>query len=87
MDLSWISDRLPTDFDGDREGDVLCLSDDKMSWYFRHHTDVRLGDYWLPFPRAPKPDLAPLSDELRQAIAEGVAEALRKHTQPGGLLS
>lgn len=78
MDLPWISVRQPTARDADEDGDVICLGDDKASWYALYYDDVPPNKPWLAFPFAPKSTFAPLSDELRQAIAEAVAEALSK---------
>lgn len=59
--LPWITDRPPTEADGDKDGDVIALLPDKKSWCAHHWTVVELGQAWLPFtlptaaPSTPEP--------------------------------
>lgn len=48
--LPWITDRLPTAADGDKDGDVVILLDgDNNAWCGSHWWRVKLGQAWLAF--------------------------------------
>lgn len=48
--LPWITDRLPTRADGDKDGDVVLLLDgDNNGWCGVHWLLVKRGQPWLAF--------------------------------------
>lgn len=59
--LPWITDRLPTGADGDKDGDVICLLDGTNNvWCGAHWRRVEPGTAWLAFtppatPSTPTP--------------------------------
>lgn len=61
--LTWITDRPPTEADGDEDGDVVALCDGRKGWYATHWESVYPGQPWLPFspPGATPEPAAPTS--------------------------
>lgn len=54
--LTWINDRLPTEADGDEDGDVIALCDGGKAWFRSYWRAVDPGQPWIPFtPPAPQP--------------------------------
>ena len=48
--LPWITDRLPTEADGDKDGDVICLlGGASNAWCGVDWTSVAPGQPWLAF--------------------------------------
>lgn len=48
--MDWITDRLPTKADGDKDGDVVLLLDgDNNAWCGVHWLLVKRGQPWLAF--------------------------------------
>ena len=58
----WITDRLPTEADGNEEGNVYCGGNMLGKW----HT-IMSDEYWCPLPRLPK-TREQLVDELLDVI-------------------
>ena len=54
--MDWINDRLPTEADGDEDGDVVVLCDSGKAWFRSYWRAVDPGQPWLPFtPPATNP--------------------------------
>lgn len=47
---NWITDRLPTEADGDADGDVAALFRDGTRWLVVPFDEVGAGQPWMPFP-------------------------------------
>jgi len=75
--LTWINDRLPTEEDGDCDGDVVVLGPCGSGWFALSWDLVGSDQFWLPFtppiaaptpePAAfePAPPAAPVSQPRR----------------------
>lgn len=48
--LPWITDRLPTEADGDDDGYVIVSTPTQRKWYRQYFRLVSCGQSWLPFP-------------------------------------
>jgi hypothetical protein len=48
--MDWITDRLPTEADGDEDGYVIVSNATQRKWYGMHFMLVSCGQSWLPFP-------------------------------------
>ena len=56
--LTWITDRPPTEADGDEDGYVIVSTPTQRKWYRLYFRLVSCGQSWLPFPppaAAPEP--------------------------------
>ena len=53
--MDWITDRLPTETDGDAKGEVIALTIGGKRWYKNPWDRIEPGQPWLPFipPYAP----------------------------------
>lgn len=45
----WISDRLPTKDDADKDGDVIICSEDRTYWMLAQWDVAKDGTPWIPF--------------------------------------
>ena len=63
--LPWITDRLPTEADGDKDGDVIALIYGDKVWCSHHWTVVVRGQTWLSFT-PPTAAAEPTSEPLNQ---------------------
>jgi len=62
--LTWINDRLPTEEDGDCDGDVIVLSPRGGSWSVVPWDAVGSGQFWVPFtPPITAPTPVPVAFE------------------------
>jgi hypothetical protein len=72
--MTWITDRLPTEEDGDRDGDVICLESDDTT-YVTFTENVDLGTPWKPLCRdTPEPETKPTTRYATQISAVCNAE-------------
>ena len=47
--MDWITDRLPTEADGDEDGYVIVSTPTQRKWYRLYFRLVSCGQSWLPF--------------------------------------
>ena len=47
--MDWITDRLPTEADGDEDGYVIVSTATQSVWYRKYFKLVSCGQSWLPF--------------------------------------
>ena len=77
--LPWITDRLPTKADGDKDGDVIFLLDgDSNAWSVGNWRSVEPGQPWLAFTppaTASTSEPAPSTPTPLTRRITGIAEA------------
>lgn len=77
--LPWITDRLPTEADGDKDGDVVLLLDgDNNAWCGVYWLLVKRGQPWLAFTpptTASTSEPAPSTPTPLTRRITGIAEA------------
>ena len=74
--LPWITDRLPTEADGDHDGDVIGLLPGGLTWYVIHWSEIGPYQPWLPFtpPGATPEPAVPTSQRRIVSITRTVQE-------------
>ena len=77
--MDWITDRLPTEADGDEDGYVIVSTPTQRKWYRAYFRLVSCGQSWLPFtPPAAKPapeSVAPATPAPQPRRIISIAEA------------
>ena len=65
--MDWITDRPPTEADGDRDGYVIVSIANQSLWYRKYFKLVSCGQSWLPFttPAAAPEPATPTSQPRR----------------------
>jgi hypothetical protein len=76
--LPWITDRLPTEADGDNDGDVIGLLPCGLTWYVIHWGEIVPDQPWLPFtpPGATPEPTAPTSQRRIVSLTRTVYGAV-----------
>lgn len=76
--LTWITDRLPTEADGDADGDIAVLGHEGSRWFVVPWDEVGSNQPWLPFipPGATPEPTAPTSQRRIVSITESAGTVL-----------
>ena len=73
----WITDRLPTEADAARNECVVRPADGLPGWQPAHHTKIRPGEPWAPYPSMP-PYVPPAPSYRPWTPEEAVGKVVRR---------
>lgn len=87
--MDWITDRPPTEADGDNVGRVVVLLDMGKAWYALRWSEVEPGRPWLPFIPPALARTLLMNEEAAEKISvtEAKKEKAKLEHEIGALIS